>query len=159
MSRRACLVPAFAGLLSLFLLIGLAASSGGSGQAADEPLTLVAYPFYLQLSFPELVQSADAIVIGVARGAASPAVGPGGLPEQLWTVDVERTWKGAPGPTLVLAIPGGTSANGLAFVHGQPDPVAGQRAVFFLSPRHQQYRSVGGWQGYHPVGCPSLLWR
>lgn len=128
----------------------LSTSSEASRRAA-------VYPLYLQLAFRDLVGGADLIVSGAIQGPAATVIGSSGLPEQHWTMTVDRPLKGSAGTTLTLAVPGGETGGIAATVHGQPNPLTGERVLLFLLDSGETYRTIGGWQGYQSIAGSDVV--
>jgi hypothetical protein len=84
-------------------------------------------------SIQELVDEAHLVLEGYVR-QVRPLVGPGGLIETEYTLDVDRTFLGEERAERVLRLPGGVLENGNGLLlPGMPTLVAGEEVLLFLS--------------------------
>jgi hypothetical protein len=102
------------------------------------------------MSLPELVTSANEIVVGKVV-SVSAAWDPSHR-KILSTigVQIEESWKGLASGSIAIVQPGGTVGEIEMTVHGMPRFAVGERALLFLQG-HNHFQVVGMSQGKRPL--------
>lgn len=131
--------------LALLLTIGLAAPAAATT--------------VLPLSDEALASGADMVVIGVVTAieTAHYEIGPGVFTEVEVRVD-ERFDGSVTPPTILLRIPGGSSAERTILVPGMPTFELGEEVVVFLELLPQAFGPNGG-IAFIPHGLQQGVWR
>lgn len=105
-------------LLALVALLGPAGSAGAT--------------VMLEASVEELTRESDAVVRGKVAAAEGRRSADGQRIFTRVTVEVAEAWKGAPGRTVVIQVPGGVDGEIGQIVHGAPTFAPGEEVVVFL---------------------------
>src|SRR5262249_7344577 len=87
---------------------------------------------FVSMTERALARSADAIVAGTVRGIETVADGAGAI-RTLVSIEVERTYKGAPHDLVMLREPGGRVGGRMLWIAGAPAFTVGERDLLFLS--------------------------
>lgn len=86
----------------------------------------------LEASIDDLSREADAVVRGTVRTTESHLSADGKRIYTRVTVDVAEAWKGAPGKTVEIQVPGGVHGDLGQIVQGAPRFATGEEVVVFL---------------------------
>src|ERR1044071_146346 len=115
----------------------LSARLGGALLAAPLVAVPLAATTLIKMSHEDLARSADLVITGHCSDLQSTWIGRSLVP--LATVQVTDTWKGAPGSTVTVVLPGGISTKGaVPIAQTWPDAprlTPGQDALLFLNNR------------------------
>src|SRR5215510_11328057 len=105
-----------------------------------------------------LARSADAIVAGTIRQIETVADAAGAI-RTLVSVEVERTYKGAPHDLVMLREPGGHVGGRTLWIAGSPSFTVGERDLLFLSadPEGGARVTALGMGQYHLDGSGNRL--
>lgn len=122
--------------LFLFALLSLAGPAGAT--------------VMLEASVDDLARDADAVVRGTVRSTEGRLSGDGQRIYTRVTVEVAEAWKGAPGTTVELQVPGGVHGELGQIVQGAPRFVAGEEVVVFL--RRLPEGPAGAPRTFHVAG-------
>jgi hypothetical protein len=124
------------------VLLALVALLGRAGPAAATVM--------LEASVEDLTRESDAVVRGKVASAEGHRSADGKRIFTRVTVEVAEAWKGAPGKTVVVQVPGGVYGDIGQIVHGAPTFVPGEEVVVFL--RRQPGRPDGAAPTFHVAG-------
>lgn len=86
----------------------------------------------LEASIDELARDSDAVVRGTVRSTEGRLSGDGKRVFTYVTVEVAEAWKGAPGKTVEVRVPGGVHGEFGQIVQGAPRFSGGEEVVIFL---------------------------
>jgi hypothetical protein len=132
------------------VLVLLAAFSAAPASAA----------LFRAASVEEAARTSDAVVRGTVLGASS-RYAPGS--DRIVTdvrVAVASAWKGAPGPTVTVTVPGGRLGDEGQYVDAAPVFTKGEEVVVFLARRRQAWRvnglAMGKWSVSGATAQPAV---
>jgi hypothetical protein len=132
--RRALALP----LLALLLLVP------GPAAAAT----------FVETSVEEAARSAEAVVRGRVTSATARVAGDGRRVVTDVDIAVDSAWKGAPGATVRVVVPGGSTGSLAQWVDAAPTFEPGEEVVVFLGRRGDGWTVMGLALGKYRVDGP-----
>lgn len=119
--------------------------------AAAAPATAATF---VETSVEEVTRSADAVVRGRVLSAAARLTRDGRRVVTEVELAVDGAWKGAPGATVRLTVPGGSTGKLAMHVDAAPSFEPGEEVVVFLSREGARWRVMGHALGKYRVDGP-----
>jgi hypothetical protein len=129
--------------LAAVLLLAAAASAGAATFAAA--------------SVEETARSSDAVVRGTVRGARSRLTRDGRRVVTEIDIAVTSAWKGSPGDTVTVVVPGGSTPGLAMSVDGAPSFEEGEEVVVFLARSGPAWQVMGLALGKYRVQGPDAM--
>jgi hypothetical protein len=121
-------------------------------------LLLVAGPAaaatFVETSVEEAARSAEAVVRGRVVAATARVAGEGRRVVTEVEIAVEDAWKGAPGATVRVVVPGGSTPTLAQWVDAAPTFAPGEEVVVFLGRRGDAWTVMGLALGKYRVDGP-----
>ncbi len=106
---------------------------------------------FVESSVEEVARSADVVVRGRVLSAVGRLTRDGRRVVTDVEIAVDRAWKGAPGPTVRVVVPGGSTGTLALSVDAAPTFSPGEEVVVFLSRRGDAWTVMGHALGKYRV--------